>query len=251
MNYKKIYEKIIKRAKKRVLPEGIYFERHHEVPKCLSGSNKSENLIKLTAKEHCLCHLILAKENPLFDDLVFAANTMYNTHSCKRYEFLRKQFAKVNSKKHTGLKHSKETKKKLSLKNKGKNNPMFGVKGKDAPCFGRSGDSHPMFGKIGYWKGKHISEDTKRKLSKAKTGIKLGFRAKTIEVNCLFCGKKETVLLSRYKRGNNKYCSKKCRFLDLKEKIKGIGNPFYGKTHSLKTKELISKANTKYIKLTA
>ena len=38
-----------------------YCERHHIIPKSLSGSDKSENLVYLTAHEHFICHLLLTK----------------------------------------------------------------------------------------------------------------------------------------------------------------------------------------------
>lgn len=60
MNYRKIYEDIIIRAKERPKPE-CYTERHHIVPKSLGGSNKKENLAVLTAREHFICHWLLVK----------------------------------------------------------------------------------------------------------------------------------------------------------------------------------------------
>jgi hypothetical protein len=59
MNYKKIHDSIISRAKNRVLIG--YGENHHIIPKCLGGNNKKENLVKLTAKEHWLIHLLLVE----------------------------------------------------------------------------------------------------------------------------------------------------------------------------------------------
>ena len=50
MNYQRIYDQIINRAKERTL-EG-YKEKHHIIPKCMGGSNEKQNLIELTAKEH-------------------------------------------------------------------------------------------------------------------------------------------------------------------------------------------------------
>lgn len=60
--YKTIYYRIIDRARIRLKPEG-YLERHHIIPKCPSfgGTNKKENLIQLTPKEHYICHLLLMK----------------------------------------------------------------------------------------------------------------------------------------------------------------------------------------------
>lgn len=60
MNYFLIYERLIAKARVRVCPDG-YVERHHVLPKALGGSDDSSNLVALTAKEHFLAHVLLAK----------------------------------------------------------------------------------------------------------------------------------------------------------------------------------------------
>lgn len=57
--YTNTYNKIIERAKDRELDS--YFEKHHIVPQSLGGSNDKENVVKLTAREHFICHLLLIK----------------------------------------------------------------------------------------------------------------------------------------------------------------------------------------------
>jgi len=59
MNYKKIYQNIIDKRKLET-PEG-YTETHHILPRSLGGSDDTENLIKLTAREHFICHYLLSK----------------------------------------------------------------------------------------------------------------------------------------------------------------------------------------------
>lgn len=61
MNYAKIYNNLINTRKYRVLNHGEYFEVHHIKPKCIGGSNGKENLIKLTAREHFIAHLLLSE----------------------------------------------------------------------------------------------------------------------------------------------------------------------------------------------
>lgn len=58
MNYKKLYELLIKRAKNRELING-YYEVHHILPKSLGGTNLEDNLVKLTAREHFIAHKLL------------------------------------------------------------------------------------------------------------------------------------------------------------------------------------------------
>jgi hypothetical protein len=69
MNYIKIYANIIRSARKRNnLIELDYSENHHVVPRSIakhfnnpSKAETSANLVKLTAKEHYICHLLLVK----------------------------------------------------------------------------------------------------------------------------------------------------------------------------------------------
>ncbi len=62
MNYQRIYDQIIDRAKTRKL-QG-YKEKHHIIPKCMGGSNEKQNLIELTAREHFICHWLLCRIYP-------------------------------------------------------------------------------------------------------------------------------------------------------------------------------------------
>ena len=59
IKYTNWYYSIIHRAKNRVLSS--YTETHHIIPKSLGGTNLSENLVNLTAKEHYICHRLLVK----------------------------------------------------------------------------------------------------------------------------------------------------------------------------------------------
>lgn len=69
MNYIKIYANIIRKARERnTLIELDYVENHHIIPRSIAkhfnNPSKAEtpaNLVKLTAKEHYICHLLLVK----------------------------------------------------------------------------------------------------------------------------------------------------------------------------------------------
>lgn len=64
MDYKAIYYKIIENAKKEIENGNRYvgyYEKHHIIPKSLGGTNEKENLVKLTAREHFICHWLLVK----------------------------------------------------------------------------------------------------------------------------------------------------------------------------------------------
>lgn len=57
--YTKCYFSIVNRAKTRVLE--CYTEKHHIIPKSLGGDNSNDNIVKLTAREHFICHWLLTK----------------------------------------------------------------------------------------------------------------------------------------------------------------------------------------------
>lgn len=74
MNYQRIYDQIIERAKTRQL-EG-YVEKHHVIPRCLGGTNNTENIVQLTAREHFICHQLLCEIYPDNDKLKYALYLM-------------------------------------------------------------------------------------------------------------------------------------------------------------------------------
>jgi hypothetical protein len=63
MNYQKIYDSIVKKAKteNRIKNKEIYYELHHILPKCLGGKDDKENKVFLTFREHFICHWLLCK----------------------------------------------------------------------------------------------------------------------------------------------------------------------------------------------
>ena len=124
MNYKKHYDLLIEKANKRTNLEG-YIEKHHIVPKCMGGTNTSENLVKLTAREHYVSHVLLHKTYPKNNKLAYAILCMFFG---KRKKYL--------------LLSSRDYEKARVLYSKA-------MSGKGNPCFGRTGDKHPMYGKFG------------------------------------------------------------------------------------------------------
>ena len=62
MNYSAHYNRLIERARSRVL-DG-YSERHHVIPRCMGGGNDPSNLVRLTPEEHFVAHQLLVKMNP-------------------------------------------------------------------------------------------------------------------------------------------------------------------------------------------
>lgn len=58
--YTNWYNSIVEKAKIRHEENG-YYEKHHIIPKSLGGSNDKDNIVRLTAKEHFICHCLLVR----------------------------------------------------------------------------------------------------------------------------------------------------------------------------------------------
>lgn len=101
MNYKKIYDALVEKARVRGLDKSQhegYFEIHHINPRCLGGGDDPENLVMLTAREHYVAHLILAKLNPEVEGLTYAAFMMSSesNNNSWNYKYLREKVSKLN-----------------------------------------------------------------------------------------------------------------------------------------------------------
>lgn len=121
MNYQKIYDSLVERARSRELSPSCYYEKHHVTPKCLGGEDTPDNIVSLTAEEHFLAHQILVKLHPTHYGICFAAFRMTtHTHggrtNNKLYGWLRKRLAQ-NVPKRGPM--SQETKDKLSMAKRG------------------------------------------------------------------------------------------------------------------------------------
>ena len=103
MNYSRIYEQLVQRAKNRV-PEG-YVERHHIIPKCMGGSDENDNLVALTPEEHFTAHVLLVKMYPNQTGLILAVNKMCRGKGRSRnkmYGWLKRRFAEEQRRRQTG-----------------------------------------------------------------------------------------------------------------------------------------------------
>jgi len=145
MNYSKQYKALIAKAQSRLVPE-CYTEIHHILPRCLGGSDLDDNLVTLTAREHCLAHLLLAKIHN-HTGLWAAVNMMTKNHSMTSRAYAIARAKHANSitgtsnpfygKKHTaqamanirnsrlGAHHTKQAKARISQANSGTNNASF------------------------------------------------------------------------------------------------------------------------------
>lgn len=117
MNYKKIYNSLIKRAMMRLNDSKSYYESHHIIPRCIGGTNDISNLVDLSPEEHYIAHLLLVKIYPNNAKLIYAANMMTNRNN-KSYGWVKRKFIIQNSLDHKGMKHTDISKKKMSEKRK-------------------------------------------------------------------------------------------------------------------------------------
>ena len=130
--YKQWYENIISSARNRTIKG--YTERHHIIPKSLGGTNELSNLVRLTAREHFICHLLLTKFTIGYDKKLmdFALGKFIQNSPLQQRTFNYWEYNKIRksiSAARTGHKFSEETKKKMSEKAKGRTPWNKGVTG--------------------------------------------------------------------------------------------------------------------------
>jgi hypothetical protein len=204
MNYQKIYNKIVERAK-NTIREG-YLERHHIVPKCLGGSDDSSNLVLLTAREHYLCHWLLAKQTN--DKRLWLAFSMMS----------------VTSDKHQRIKNGRlfeRAKIARSYAMSGSGNPMYGRK---SACVGHTEETKEKIrqSKLGKkrtpFSRSAASQETKDRISAANKGRVAHNKGKPApKFECLHC--KQIVDVANLKRWHNERCKVYKNSLDFQRDL--------------------------------
>lgn len=143
MNYKKIYSKLISKAKKdsRTKNTDNYYEEHHILPKSLFRSLEKHkgNLVLLTPREHYVAHWLLTKIYPS-KAMTYAFMVMANKASkegsrkgykvnSRTFERLKKEFAINNPAKSTSARR------KISIAKKGKNHHFYNAAPETTPAY--------------------------------------------------------------------------------------------------------------------
>ncbi len=201
--YTKCYYNIIRKASNRI--NVGYVEIHHIVPRSMGGSDEVSNLIKLTAREHFVCHLLLTKMvNGQYRYKAIKAAQMlaivsgpgqprYKVTS-RIYKFLMEQ----------NLEISNETRERMGLSQKRR----FAMT-------------------EGTFKNKKHTEETLKKLRKPKTE-----KQKVNQSQAMKGRFKGRIPHNKGKTFEELYGKEKADEIKLKIKHIGEKNGFYGKTHT-------------------
>jgi len=233
------YHNIINYAKTRQLLTG--FEKHHIIPKSLGGTNRMQNIVKLTPREHFICHLLLTKMTQGIDKakMVNAALRLSNDHkgrcvNSRLYEMIKRERSKYLSENSCGSdnhffgkKHSEESKKKMSDARKKwsyTEEHIARFKGRTSPMKGKthSDKTRKKLSEAGKLRKQSLesrektsatllalnltrSKETREKMRQAKLGI--SHPRKT----CEYCGKEITVAMFTRWHGEN------CKFKEISE----------------------------------
>lgn len=223
--YKRWYINIIDNRLRNPVSEKEYTEKHHIAPKSIfrEYSRESSNIVRLTAKEHFVCHLLLTKftKDKDYYKMCKALAKMTRSHyhdrrftsgyyslaktahssAMKMYNPSKDPSVKAKlSHKSTGRKHTDETKRKISLANKGRESPNKGKK--NGP---RSTETKLKISETK--RGTVLSEEHKAKLRVIKLGKKRGKYNRHKEykkTQCIYCGM--VSIVSNINRWHNENC---------------------------------------------
>jgi hypothetical protein len=214
MNYQRIYDQLIERAKNRNL-EG-YKEKHHILPKCLGGSNDKENLVELTAREHFLCHMLLCEIYPKSIKLyqaLWLMSTNKNKREGKRYKITSRVYERLKTEASKIYKNRKQTQEE-KIKRINSQILTWDKKRKEQGLIINENNINNF---IKLYPNINLTENNKHCINYIYNN---NYNIK--DVICL-CGK-GIKRFQNYTQGYKKYCSQKC-------------SNFYTKEQSLQTKE--------------
>ena len=169
--YQKWYDQLISRARNRTI-EG-YVERHHIVPKSLGGTDEKSNLVKLTAREHLIAHMLLPRfvenKKPMWHALWCMVNTNGIKVNSRLYEQAKIEFRSIC----TGIKRSPDFCAKMSVVLKGRKLSPVHIAKMSATQKGRKKSPEHIAKMSATRKGKKKSPETLAKMSAAKKGRKM------------------------------------------------------------------------------
>lgn len=216
--YEKWYASITNNAKDRTID--VYTETHHILPRSLGGSDDASNLVKLTAREHFVCHWLLTKMytgdargkmiNAMYIMRAEGPNQKrYESKITSRiYENLRTEYSQYISKLNTGRVQPLEEKARQLAAQIGRKRAPFSDEWRAKLSAAKSGENNNRY-------GVKVSEETRRKMSEKAKGRKqdpavvahrneLNRGKKRARIVCPHCGKDSSV--NTYPRWHGSNC---------------------------------------------
>jgi hypothetical protein len=170
--YTKWYNQITERARDRVVD--TYTETHHIKPRSLGGTDDTDNLVELTAREHFICHWLLTKmhtgdeRNKMMSAffLMRGNNSYQNRYiNSRAYEILREEYAQYISKMNTGRVQPPEEKAKQIAAITGRKRKPFSAEWRKKMSEAHCGGKNHRY-------GVEVSEETRRKIGDKIRGRK-------------------------------------------------------------------------------
>lgn len=171
--YTRCYFSIIQRALSRTLIDNGYIEKHHIIPKSLGGTDEINNIVKLTSREHFVCHQLLIRmlSSKNRSKMVYALWRMCNSKknpykiTSRVYGASRKRYTDIVSKRIV----SDDTRKKMSKSRRithrsdeFRERASIRAKNRSKEHSQKIGDAH---------KGKTISVEMRQKQSEKLSGV--------------------------------------------------------------------------------
>lgn len=201
MDYSKIYNSIIENRKINI-PDG-YTEKHHIIPRCMGGDNSKENLVRLTAREHFICHVLLVRIYPEKQTLIFAViRMMKHTKNSRVFQWIRETNREIARQVNIGKIVSEETRAKNSkwqsrsykekygeeianqLKQKrveqttGAGNPIYGTKRPKETLNRMMEGQRKYFDKMMKETGSYVTDEYRQRMSDSTKGSRNGMYGK-------------------------------------------------------------------------
>lgn len=255
MNYRRIYNELIMRGWRRTNLYG-YCEKHHIIPKCIGGGNEVSNIVKLTAEEHFIAHLLLTRMYPDEYKLASAIFLMSHRKNMKTISNnkIYSKFKETLSVMNKGKSLSQETKDKMS--ESGKKRAPISEETRAKLSASSKGRKYGPRNKPAWNKGIPMSEEQKEKLSAANKGrahqnkgvpLSAEHKEKLSEARKLWCAEngswkhteESKAKISAASKGRVSSMKGKTLSQEAKEHLSRINT---GKKHSQETKEKLSKA---------
>jgi hypothetical protein len=186
--YTRVYNSIIERAKSRETSN--YTEKHHIIPKSLGGDDRDNNIVKLTPREHFICHRLLPRmlEGESKRKMTYALKIM----TCDRHGLRFKPNSRILNyikeqarQSQIGVPLSEERKAKIKQKRSlQKTSEVTREKMRKAHT-GRVHSEETKLKISKSTKGRIISEEQKEKIREARKKQVI----ETIQITCPHCGK--------------------------------------------------------------